>query len=96
MRGLSAEKDHTELVEFFKVDRQLVQCYSLVIVSQNKDTSKYDQTLAQALDSIRAKITYIEVCCILYFWFLDHLQLSAALFRRYGGMVRIEVKLLAT
>lgn len=67
MRGLSAEKDHAELVGFFKVGRQFIEYYSLVSVPQNKDTSKYDQMLAQALDGIRAKITYIEVCLIICF-----------------------------
>ncbi|KAG5639615.1 hypothetical protein H0H81_010817 [Sphagnurus paluster] len=44
MGYFSAEKDLEELVEFFK----------------DKDTSKYNQGLAQVLDGIRARIAYIE------------------------------------
>lgn len=44
--GLSAEKDYKDIVEFFK----------------DKDTSKYSQALAQALESIRSKIAWIGVC----------------------------------
>ncbi|KAF9466381.1 leucyl aminopeptidase [Collybia nuda] len=44
MGGLSTERDHAEVVEFFK----------------DKDTSKYNLSLAQSLDSIRAKAAYIE------------------------------------
>ncbi|KAF8061516.1 leucyl aminopeptidase [Lyophyllum atratum] len=44
MGFLSTEKDYQEVVEFFK----------------DKDTSKYDQGLAQVLDGIRAKAAYIE------------------------------------
>ena len=29
---------------------------------QDKDVSKYNQSLAQALDSIRARSAYVEVC----------------------------------
>jgi aminopeptidase 2 len=43
--GLSAEKDYQDVVEFFK----------------DKDTSKYSQALAQALETIRAKIGWIGV-----------------------------------
>lgn len=43
--GLSTEKDYQEIVEFFK----------------DKDTSKYNLALAQALDTIRAKIVWLEV-----------------------------------
>jgi|ERR1700692_568121 len=44
--GLSGEKDYQDIVKFFK----------------DKDTSKYSQALAQALESIRAKIGWIDVC----------------------------------
>lgn len=43
--GLSTEKDYQEIVEFFK----------------DKDTSKYNLALAQVLDTIRAKIAWLEV-----------------------------------
>jgi aminopeptidase 2 len=43
--GLSSEKDYQEIVEFFK----------------DKDTSKYNLALAQVLDTIRAKIAWLEV-----------------------------------
>jgi len=42
--GLSSEKDYQEIVEFFK----------------DKDTSKYNLALAQVLDTIRAKIAWLE------------------------------------
>lgn len=42
--GLSAEKDYQDIVEFFK----------------DKDTSKYSQALAQVLESIRTKISWID------------------------------------
>ncbi|KNZ75425.1 Aminopeptidase 2, mitochondrial [Termitomyces sp. J132] len=45
MGTLSTEKDRVDIVEFF----------------QDKDTSKYNQGLAQVLDGIRARIAYIEV-----------------------------------
>ncbi|KAH0584288.1 hypothetical protein H2248_009835 [Termitomyces sp. 'cryptogamus'] len=44
MGTLSTEKDRVDIVEFF----------------QDKDTSKYNQGLAQVLDGIRARIAYIE------------------------------------
>ncbi|KAF9463935.1 leucyl aminopeptidase [Collybia nuda] len=44
-KRLSTDKDYSNIIEFFK----------------NKDTSKYDQALAQVLDSIRARIAFIEV-----------------------------------
>ncbi|KAG6919995.1 hypothetical protein DXG01_013344 [Tephrocybe rancida] len=44
MGGLSTEQDRTDIIEFFK----------------DKDTSKYNQGLAQVLDGIRARIAYIE------------------------------------
>ncbi|KAG6813612.1 hypothetical protein H0H92_009229 [Tricholoma furcatifolium] len=44
MGRLSTEKDRADVVEFFK----------------DKDTSKYNQALAQVLDGIRARIAYIE------------------------------------
>jgi aminopeptidase 2 len=47
---LSSEKDYQDTVEFFK----------------DKDTSKYNQSLAQALESIRAKIAWIDVCFCLF------------------------------
>jgi aminopeptidase 2 len=42
--GLSAERDYQDTVEFFK----------------DKDTSKYSQALAQVLESIRAKIAWVD------------------------------------
>ncbi|KAF5386636.1 hypothetical protein D9615_001831 [Tricholomella constricta] len=44
MGYFSTDKDREEVVEFFK----------------DKDTSKYDQGLAQVLDGIRARVAYIE------------------------------------
>lgn len=43
--GLSTEKDYEEIEEFFK----------------DKDTAKYNLALAQALDTIQAKIAWLEV-----------------------------------
>lgn len=43
--GLSTEEDYQGIVEFFK----------------DKDTSKYNLALAQSLETIRAKITWLEV-----------------------------------
>jgi aminopeptidase 2 len=42
---LSAEKDYQDTVEFFK----------------DKETSKYNQSLAQALETIKAKTAWVEV-----------------------------------
>jgi aminopeptidase 2 len=43
--GLSAEEDYQDIVKFF----------------EDKHTSKYSQALAQALESIRAKIAWVDV-----------------------------------
>jgi hypothetical protein len=68
--GLSAERDYQDTVEFFK----------------DKDTSKYSQALAQVLDSIRAKIAWVDVSSTVSFVSILKLRLFLALDWRPEGM----------
>jgi len=63
MGCFSTDKDYAEVVEFFKVRGHLHRAFAVVYLeNQDKDTSKYNLSLAQTLDSIRAKTAFIEVC----------------------------------
>jgi len=64
--SFSSEKDAQEIEEFFKVgidsrtDSGFFRRDSHIIMTQDKDTSRYDMVLAQSLDGIRARAKWIE------------------------------------
>lgn len=59
--GLSTQEDYSTVEKFFKV-RLMFDATVDPHCLQDKDTSRFNMALAQALESIQTRISYIEVC----------------------------------